>query len=168
MAGGTSWRKIHEPKRVPQVRPRGRGRSRSSDRIALPELLATIDFDRLSAGFQYPDLGVSTRPVELPRLDGMPRDIVFVRKIFGMKKDRAIIPHGHRNMTSCHYVLKGELELKQYDKLEEDATHMVIEPTIHEIARAGSHSSISDEKNNIHWLRATTQTASPSTPSFST
>ncbi|HSS76568.1 MAG TPA: hypothetical protein VLV54_07445 [Thermoanaerobaculia bacterium] len=129
------------------------------DRIELPELLAAIDFDRLSARFDYPDLGVSTRPVEFPRLDGIPRDIVFVRKIFGMKKDRAIIPHGHKNMTSCHYVLKGEFQLKQYDKVEEDTTHMVIEPTIHEIARVGSHSSISDEKDNIHWLRATTATA---------
>jgi len=129
------------------------------DRVELPDLLAAIDFDRLSAGFEYPDLGVSTRPVEFPRLDGIPQDIVFVRKIFGMKKGRAIIPHGHRNMTSCHYVLKGEFELKQYDKVVEDGTHMVIEPTIHEIARTGSHSSISDEKNNVHWLRATTETA---------
>ncbi|HSS50641.1 MAG TPA: hypothetical protein VLX28_17015 [Thermoanaerobaculia bacterium] len=129
------------------------------DRVELPDLLAAIDFARLSADFDYPDLGVSTRPVEFPRLAGIPQDIVFVHKIFGMKKDRAIIPHGHRNMTSCHYVLKGEFQLKQYDKVEEDDTHMVIEPTIHEIARVGSHSSISDEKNNVHWLRATTETA---------
>ena len=129
------------------------------DRIELPALLAAIDFDKLSAGFEYPDLGVSTRPVEFPALDGIPRDIVFLRKIFGMRKDRAIIPHGHKNMASCHYVLKGEFQLKQYDKVEETDTHMVIEPTIDEIARIGSHSSISDEKNNVHWLRATTETA---------
>ncbi len=129
------------------------------DRIELPDLLAAIDFNKLSAHFEYPDLGVSTRMVEFPSLDGIPQDLVFVRKIFGMKQDRAIIPHGHKNMTSCHYVLKGELELKQYDKVEETDTHMVIEPTIHEIARVGSHSSISDEKNNVHWLRAQTETA---------
>ena len=36
---------------------------------------------------------------------------------------------------------------------------MLIEPTVDHLARVGSHSSISDEKNNIHWLRATTDTA---------
>ena len=129
------------------------------DRIEPAELLAAIDFDRLVARFEYPDLGVNTQRVEFPRLDGVPQDLVFIRKIFGMKKDRTIIPHGHKNMVSCHYVLKGEFLLKQYDKVEETATHMVIAPTIDEVARVGNHSSISDQKNNVHWLRATTDTA---------
>jgi hypothetical protein len=76
-----------------------------------------------------------------------------------MRRDRAIIPHGHKNMVSCHYVLKGEFRLRQYDKVGETDTHMIIVPTIDEVARAGSHSSISDERNNVHWLRATTDTA---------
>jgi hypothetical protein len=97
--------------------------------------------------------------VEFPRLDGIPPDLVFVRKIFGMKKDRAIIPHGHKNMVSCHYVLSGELRLRHYDKVEEDETHMLIEPTVDRLVGAGTHSSISDERNNIHWLQAKTETA---------
>ena len=109
--------------------------------------------------FDYPDLGVNTRPVEFPRLAGIPEDLVFYRKFFGMRKDRAIIPHGHKNMVSCHYVLKGEFRLKQYDRLDETDTHMILQPTIDEVARPGSHSSISEEKNNVHWLRATTETA---------
>jgi len=129
------------------------------DRVEPADLLAAIDFDKLTRGFEYADLGVKTRMVELPRLGGLPEDLVFVRKIFGMTRDRAIIPHGHKNMVSCHYVLKGELRLKQYDKVEETATHMVIATTIDEVARVGSHSSISDEKNNVHWLLATTETA---------
>jgi hypothetical protein len=36
---------------------------------------------------------------------------------------------------------------------------MVLEPTIDERAPVGSHSSISDEKNNVHWLTATTEIA---------
>lgn len=129
------------------------------DRVSLEELLAQIDFDRLIQGFEYPDLGVNTRWVKFPRLEGVPPNLAFYSKIFGMKKDRAIIPHGHRNMVSCHYVLKGDLRLRHYEKIEEDGTHMVIEPTIDQLARVGSHSSISDERNNIHWLRATTDTA---------
>jgi hypothetical protein len=52
------------------------------DRVELPDLLARIDFAKLSANFDYPDLGVHTRPVEFPQLDGIPKDLVFVRKIF--------------------------------------------------------------------------------------
>jgi hypothetical protein len=129
------------------------------DRVELPDLLARIDFAKLSAGFDYPDLGIHTRSVEFPQLDGLPKDLVFVRKIFGMKKDRAILPHGHKNMVSCHYVLKGDFRLRHYDKVEEDETHMLIEPTIDHLVGPGTHSSISDEKNNIHWLQAKTETA---------
>lgn len=129
------------------------------DQVELQELLTRIDFDKLIQGFEYPDLGVNTKWVKFPRLEGLPEQLAFYSKIFGMRKDRAIIPHGHRNMVSCHYVLQGELRLRHYEKVEEDGTHMVIEPTVDQLARVGSHSSISDEKNNIHWLRATTDTA---------
>ncbi|HWM90033.1 MAG TPA: hypothetical protein VN493_04645 [Thermoanaerobaculia bacterium] len=129
------------------------------DRVGFEELLTRIDFDKLVQGFEYPDLGVNTKWVRFPQLEGLPEDLAFYSKIFGMKKDRAIIPHGHRNMVSCHYVLKGELWLRHYDKVEEDGTHMIIEPTVDQLARVGSHSSISDERNNIHWLKATTDTA---------
>ena len=129
------------------------------DRVPPEELLARIDFAKLAQGFEYPDRGVNTKWVTFPKLDGLPQDLAFYGKIFGMRKDRAIIPHGHRNMVSCHYVLQGELRLRHYDKIEEDGTTMVIEPTVDQIARVGSHSSISDEKNNIHWLTATTDTA---------
>src|ERR1700760_305333 len=122
-------------------------------------MLAAIDFDRLTHAFDYPDLGVNTRPVEFPRLAGIPADPLFFPKVFGMRRGRADIPHGHKNMVSSHYVLKGEFRLRQYDKVEETDTHMVIAPTIDEVARVGSHSSISDDKGNVHWLLATTETA---------
>ncbi|HKI05778.1 MAG TPA: hypothetical protein VKK31_27605 [Thermoanaerobaculia bacterium] len=129
------------------------------DQVELQELLTRIDFDKLIQGFDYPDLGVNTRWVKFPRLDGLPEQLAFHSKIFGMKKDRAIIPHGHRNMVSCHYVLQGELWLRHYEKVEEDGTHMIIEPTVDQVGRVGSHSSVSDERNNIHWLKAMTDTA---------
>ena len=129
------------------------------DRVEVGELLAAIDFDKLIQGFDYPDRGVNTKWVQFPQLEGLPEKLAFYSKIFGMKRDRAIIPHGHRNMVSCHYVLRGELWLRHYDKIEEDGTHMVIEPTVDTASPVGSYSAVSDEKNNIHWLRATTETA---------
>lgn len=122
--------------------------------IEITDLLKFIDFEKLTRNFQYADLGVSTKPVVFPRIDGLPENTVFVKKIFGLQKDRSIIPHGHSNMTSSHLVLKGSLALRQFEKEEEEENHLVVKPTIDRVAGVGDASSISDEKNNIHWFIA--------------
>lgn len=122
------------------------------NRIELTELLRFIDFEKLTRTFEFPDLGVNTKGVAFPKLEGLPQNLAFHKKIFGVKKSRAIIPHGHKNMVSAHLVLKGEFQLKHYDKLSEEDEHLIIMPTIDRIAAAGSSSSISDEKNNVHWF----------------
>jgi hypothetical protein len=63
------------------------------------DLVKFIDFDKLVRGFQYPDLGVDTRYVTFPKVAGLQDQVQFIKKIFGMKQDRAIIPHGHKNMV---------------------------------------------------------------------
>ncbi len=127
--------------------------------ISLPDLLKNIDFDNLMKGFAYPDLGVSTKPIKLPALEGLPEKTVFVKKLFGMKKGRAVIPHGHSNMASAHLVLKGELHLRHYEKLRQEEQHLLLKPTIDKTAKIGESSSISDEKDNVHWFIANTDTA---------
>lgn len=128
-------------------------------RVPLEDLLRFIDFERLVKGFDYPDLGVSTRPVVFPKLAGLPEKTVFVKKVFGMQRDRAIIPHGHSNMASAHLVLRGELHLRHYAKVRQEDQHLVIRPTIDRIASPGESSSISDERDNVHWFIAQTATA---------
>jgi hypothetical protein len=127
--------------------------------IELNEILKFIDFDILIKGFEYPDLGVNTKPVKFPKLVGLPEKTAFVKKIFGMKKDRAIIPHGHSNMTSAHLILNGEMHLRHYEKIRQEEKNLIIKPTIDKIAKIGDSSSISDEKDNVHWLVANTETA---------
>ncbi len=128
-------------------------------RIELAELLKFIDFDRLLKGFQYPDLGVNTRPVKFPKLEGLPENTTFYKKIFGLKKDRAIIPHGHSNMSSAHMVLRGGFKLRHYDKLDDEGDFMIIKPTIDKMVQTGDFSSISDDRDNIHWFVASTASA---------
>lgn len=118
------------------------------------DLVKFINFDKLMQGFQYPDLGVNTKYVTFPKIAGLPDDVQFIKKIFGMKKDRAIIPHGHKNMVSAHYVLRGDFDLKLYDKLDDDGDHLVISQTTDTVIHPGAVSSISDEKNNVHWFKA--------------
>ncbi|WP_296702284.1 hypothetical protein [Algoriphagus sp.] len=128
-------------------------------KIELEEILKFIDFENLLKGFEYPDLGVSTKPVKFPKLDGLPEKTVFIKKIFGMKKDRAIIPHGHSNMASAHLILEGEMHLRHYEKIQQDGKNLIIKPTIDQISLVGESSSISDEKDNVHWFIANTETA---------
>jgi hypothetical protein len=128
-------------------------------KLPLEDLIKIIDFEKSIEKFEYPDLGVVTMDPLLPKVDGVSEKYSFKGRIFGMQKDRAIIPHGHRNMTSCHRVLQGEFLLKQYDRIKDDINHMFIKQTIEEIGKPGSFSSISDDKDNIHWLVANTERA---------
>jgi hypothetical protein len=125
--------------------------------LHLDKLLHDLQFDTLLEGFVFPDLGVNT--IRLRQLESAFPDRSFLAKIFGVKKDRAIIPHGHRNMASAHLVLGGKFALRQFDKVTETPDHMVIEPSVDTIAPIGSVSSISDDKNNVHWFRATSEHA---------
>lgn len=128
-------------------------------KVELDEILKFIDFEKLFKGFEYPDLGVNTQTITFPKLSGLPERTVFVKKIFGMKKDRAIIPHGHSNMASAHLILKGEMHLRNYEKIRQEGKHLVIQPTIDKIVKRGESSSISDEKDNVHWFIADSDTA---------
>lgn len=123
-------------------------------KISLADLMKFIDFERLIRTMKYPNLGVTARMIRFPRLAGVPPRTVFTKKVFGMKKGRAIIPHGHNNMSSAHLILKGAFEVKHYDKIKESAREMIIKPTIHQVGKAGGATSISDEKDNVHWYKA--------------
>lgn len=129
------------------------------DKIELKELLSFIDWPNLTKGFEYPDLGVNTKPIKFPKLAGLPEETIFVKKLFGMQKDRAIIPHGHSNMASAHLILSGEMHLRHYEKVRQEEQHLIIKPSIDKIAKIGESSSISDKKDNVHWFIANTNTA---------
>lgn len=129
------------------------------DKIELTEIMKFIDFANLIKGFQYPELGVNTKNVKFPKLAGLPERTVFVKKVFGMKKDRAIIPHGHSNMASVHLILNGEMHLRHYEKIRQEDENLIIKPTVDKIAAIGDSSFISDEKDNVHWFVANTKTA---------
>lgn len=127
--------------------------------LSLEDMMKFIDFERLVRRMKYPDLGVTTQAVRFPRLAGIPPRTVFIKKVFGMKKGRAIIPHGHHNMSSAHLILRGNFDVKHYDKVQESSNEMIIKPTIDKIGKAGEATSISDERDNVHWYRALTDKA---------
>ncbi len=122
-------------------------------RVPLQELLQAIDFDRLASRMKLPDDRAEALRAPLPDVEGLPR--VAGTKIFGLARGRAIVPHGHQNMASMHLVLAGEFHLRHFERLEDQPEHLVLRPSIDRLSKPGELSSISDARDNVHWLVAT-------------
>ena len=126
------------------------------NQLPLEDLLQLIDFDKAVRNLEYPAKGVVTKDPVLPKVAGISEKYSFTGRIFGMQKDKAIIPHGHTNMSSCHRVLSGEVLLKQYDRVKDEGDYMFIQQTVEETGKPGHFSSISEDKDNVHWMVTTT------------
>ena len=69
------------------------------------------------------------------------------------------MPHGHDNMATAFLVLQGDFHGRHYDRLEDEAEHMIVKPTIDRAFTVGECSSVSDHKDNVHWFKATSDLA---------
>jgi hypothetical protein len=134
--------------------------------VDLDDLLRAVDFDRLA-----PSLGQhDTAGGESLRLPGM--RLSCATKIFCLRKGEAITPHGHRNMVSMHLVLGGELRVRHFERIRDERRALppreglsspggfiVLRPSIDRHARAGDATSISSERDNVHWFVAQSERA---------
>ena len=126
-------------------------------RVDLKDLLRAIDYDRLSKVAAFPEDHESAEDVDFSKIKGLPAELSFNPYFYAMKKGVAIVPHGHRNMTSMHMVIKGEAHGWQFDRIADEPDHLIIKPTKDVSLRPGDVSTISDERDNIHWFKATTE-----------
>lgn len=123
-------------------------------RVDLAELCKLVKLDDIEKK-PLPGSGASNVGFDLSKVEGMPADIGFGKQIFGCKKGRSIVPHGHANMCTGFIILKGKWHGRHYDRLETKADHYIIKPTIDRTFGPGELSTISDHKDNIHWFEAT-------------
>ena len=123
-------------------------------RVDLKDLLRAIDYDRLAKVAVFPEDHESAEDVEFPKIKGLPKELSFNPYFYAMNKGVAIVPHGHRNMTSMHMVLKGQAHGWQYDRVADEQKHIIIKPTIDRSIAPGGVSTISNDKDNIHWFKA--------------
>jgi hypothetical protein len=128
-------------------------------KVPLPDLLAAIDFDRVAAATVLPADDATTARVTLPPVAGLPPQHAFAHKLFGMRKGRAIAPHGHENMISAHLVARGQVRVRQYHRLRDEPEHLILQPSRDTVQVPGQHTSISDRDDNVHWLEALTEPA---------
>lgn len=126
-------------------------------KVELAEILALVDFERVTKKVEFQERGERALPFEFPKIEGLAP--LFGKQIFALKKGQSVVPHGHNNMATAFYVLKGEFHGRHFDRVEDDKSHMVIRPTIDRKFTITETSTISDDKNNVHWFTALSDTA---------
>ncbi len=127
--------------------------------VDLPDLLKFLDFDKLAQAARPKDRGETSLKATLPKVDGLPTELVFGHQIFVLNKDRSVVPHGHDNMATAFLILKGDFHGRHYDRIEDSSDHMIIAPTIDREFGPGGCSTVTDVKDNVHWFKAKTDAA---------
>jgi hypothetical protein len=62
-------------------------------------------------------------------------------------------------MATAFLILKGDMRGRLYDRMKDEKEHILIKPTVDRPFKAGETSSISDDKDNVHWFQALSETA---------
>jgi hypothetical protein len=128
-------------------------------KVDLADALKFIDFEKLTANIKFAETGEKSLRAKFPQVEGLPTNLVFGHQIFALGQGRSVVPHGHNNMATAFLILKGDFQGKHFDRLEDTETHMIIRPTIDRAFKAGEHSTVSDFKDNVHWFKATSESA---------
>jgi|TARA_B110000196_G_C21130822_1_gene658362 hypothetical protein len=129
------------------------------NKIELNELLKLINFDQIEKSAKLVDNGARSIRPNLPKSNGYPERLAFGSQVFALKKGRSVVPHGHNNMATAFIVLKGNFHGRHYDRISDEKDHMIIKPTIDDKFGPGQTSSVSDEKDNVHWFKAENEPA---------
>lgn len=131
----------------------------------MDDLLAMVNFDAIRDSIITQDIGDRGENfVDIPVPDvadaaSKPEPSqILISKIAYIKKGRHIPPHGHSNMVSAFLCIAGDFSVRQFDHIESNDEQMVVRETINERhAGVGTWSSISDYRNNVHWLTANSE-----------
>jgi hypothetical protein len=126
-------------------------------KVDLKELLGLMELDRVSRTVKFPERGAASLGIDLSKVEGLPKQLLFGKQIFALRKGRSIVPHGHDNMCTGFIVLRGDFEGRHYDRVEDNKDHYLIKPTIDRIFKPGEFSTISDHKDNVHWFKAASE-----------
>jgi hypothetical protein len=127
--------------------------------VELKDLRRYLDFDRLTKAMKFPSNLAETADPKFPaaiNVGGIERTW-FIR-FFGMRKGGAIIPHVHNNMVSAHLVVEGAFRARTFDRMldvpDAKGDTVLLRPARDETLAAGGIVTMSDDRENSHWLVA--------------
>lgn len=129
--------------------------ARQTAELDIERVIEVIGLDVLlaSAG-PLPDDRPHVMPLELLALRSVLAEARARLKLLVLMHGRAVPPHGHRGMVSMHWVLRGALHARSFDRLALTPGHVTMRPTLDRVLRPGGVDSVSDHRDNIHWLVA--------------
>jgi hypothetical protein len=125
-----------------------RGVEELSAAVDLDEVLRAIDFPKIEREFE----GIK----HSLRVPGQGR---FGVAIFRIDAKHPITPHGHRNMASAHLLIDGKVRVRNFDRVADEPEHLILRPTVDTAISRGAVSTMSSQRNNIHWFTALTERA---------
>lgn len=125
--------------------------------VDFADLLKAIDYHRLAKSPKLFDDHETAEDITFSKVKRLPDELSFAPYFYAMKKGAAVVPHGHQNMATMHMMLKGEAHGWHYDRVTDESEHLIIKLTKDKILTAGDVSTISDERDNIHWFKAQTE-----------
>jgi hypothetical protein len=126
-------------------------------RVEMSDLLSAIDYDRLSKTAVFPEDHESAEDIHFANTNGLPADLSFAPYFYALRKGAAIVPHGHRNMTSMHMMLKGQAQGWQFERIADEKEYLTIKPISDSLQNVGAVTTVSDNSTNIHWFKALTE-----------
>lgn len=127
------------------------------NKVDMADLLKAIDYERLARTTTLYADHETAEELSFEKVKGLPGELSFMPFFYGMKKGAAIVPHGHRNMTTMHMMLKGEAHGRLYNRVDDEPDFLTIVPTRDKMMHAGEVSTISGKRDNIHWFKAMTE-----------
>ncbi|MFN5300172.1 MAG: hypothetical protein ACK5HA_18005 [Planctomycetaceae bacterium] len=119
--------------------------------------LELLDFDRLTQNIELVDNGARSLQFKFPEVEGVPRNLAWGKQIFLLKPGRSVVPHGHNNMSTAFLILQGEFRGRHYDRVRDEAEHFILKPTIDKTFKPGDCSTVSDQRDNVHWFQSTSR-----------
>lgn len=120
-----------------------------------PWLMASLPTARFEAGARaWPRRGPRVEELAAPTGLTARQGAAFHRRLFALGPGRAVVPHGHNNLASAFVLLRGGVRVTHFDRRPDGATRSILTPTIDREFAPGDCSTVSDERDNVHWLRA--------------
>jgi hypothetical protein len=126
-------------------------------KVEMRDLIKAIDYQQLAKSTRLFDDHETAEDVTFSNIKKLPDELSFAPYFYGMKKGVAVVPHGHQNMTTMHMMLKGEAHGWHYDRISDEPEFLIITPTKDRLLTVGDVSTISDQRDNIHWFKALTE-----------
>ncbi|MEZ5956255.1 MAG: hypothetical protein R3C27_03465 [Hyphomonadaceae bacterium] len=120
--------------------------------VDLAELMTTVGRARLTDAGRGASNDPFKRSVRFLDAAGQPRRLGYAAALFEFEPHNVITPHGHRHMASAHVVVEGALRVRNFDRIGDTDSAMIIRPTRDYIADVGHVSTMSSERDNIHWF----------------